>query len=395
LALNQLDNNFEFAVGKAKAGVRTEAQHNAVDRIVDVIQRHTRGAFNEVAVAAGVAIVYGVGKKIVQGSVRRAASFFGLGMAAMGATTALKESRKLETQRSQHAREMAQGRKAKEGAPLRGELEQSRVQFKKASDLQADLENTAIFQKELKDISLSEFGQALKAVAEIEARIRISDRGILNKEVSKLRLLRRNKRYGVDLIGYSDMTKIAQEQDQLDRLKAQAKVYLKKWAEDFGAKDFASVLQSAVSAEETLLMHGDKGVISQNEQFTKLKQKKVWQAFKKGALWGGIWGAAFQEVRAAFDSDLHGLVENAWEHIRGQVHTAIPNEHATLLEGMFRRGKEVWQGYHGTVHAADLAHAAGAGGAAGALHEQIFSGHHFKLPNGWEMKPDGDRKSVV
>ncbi|HYV33663.1 MAG TPA: hypothetical protein VE973_02345, partial [Candidatus Limnocylindria bacterium] len=157
-AIRNLDLDFEVVVGKAKAGVRSEAQFNAVDKIVDKIQRYSGGILNEKTVAVGVAIANTFFSKVVAGSVKRAATAFGLGVVATGAMAAGRESRKLEVERMQHARERAQGKEvANPGlAKRRAELEQSRIQTKSVQDLENGLNRTLFSRlegKEAKDLT--------------------------------------------------------------------------------------------------------------------------------------------------------------------------------------------------------------------------------------------------
>jgi hypothetical protein len=379
-ALERLGDDFQIVVGKAKAGVRTEAQFNAVDNVVDIIQKHTHGVFNEATVSAAVAVVYSVGKKVVSGSVKRAATFLGVGMGAMGVTSALKESRKIEMERAQHAREMAQGRKV-EGdeskAERRKEVEESRIEFKKAKDLEAELNRTLFDRLQSKDISQlteTEYQEAMRAVAEIDTRIKISDKGVnLKPKTSRWQFWRSNQTKKIDLIGYSDITQVENERNSLDIAKTKAKLALKRWAEANGGRNFNNDLVQASDNHINVIFNGDKGILKQQERFKAMKRKRVLQAFKKGALWGGALGTLVQEVRAGFDGDLHGLADRAGDYIKGVKHFVKKDEEVTLLEGALRRGQEY---FDSPVH------------AAGPPHDEILGSQTFRMHDGIKWVED-------
>ena len=159
-------------VGKAKAGVRTEAQYNAVDRITNFIVKHTGGVFTEQTVAVGVAAVYGAATKFAGAAFRKASGILG----GAGALAGMQESRRLERERAQHAREMAQGRKLKspDKAKRRKELEESRIQFKKFGDIKNDLE-ISVLNRGSAEFSEAEYNEGLKVLADLEARVKVSN----------------------------------------------------------------------------------------------------------------------------------------------------------------------------------------------------------------------------
>lgn len=381
-ALSNLDTNFKVIIGKAKAGVRTEAQYNAVDVIVDKVQNMTGGVLNEKAVAVAAASVNALFSKVVQGSVRRAAGVFGLGTLAAGGAAAAKESRKIELERMQHAREMAQGKKVKNEteAKRRQELEKSRIETKTVSELQSGL-NTALFDKlsdrDAKDLTQDEYKQALSALSDIDSRIQISDNGIVKApKTSKWQFWRKGKSNRLDLISFSDVASVEQERRNLDVARAKAKIKLKEWAAHNGS-DFNNDLNLAKSEKTNEIFNGDTGIKKQNEIFHKLKRERVVKAFAKGVLIGGAVGLAVQEIRAAFDSETEGALEHGWKELWGNHHDHSPGQHVTLAEGVRRRIQNLFE------------HSNQAGPNFTNLHEQTVGAHHFKLPAGMDMRPDG------
>lgn len=381
-ALEGLDSNFKIVIAKAKAGVRSEAQFNAVDRIVDKIQNWTGGVINEKTVAVAVATANTVFSKVVQGSVKRAAGAFGLGAVVSGAAGAARESRKIEVERMQHAREKAQGKEVKNPAlaKRREELEASRIQTKKSQELGTEL-NAKLFDRligrEAKDLTEAEYNQALVALADIDSRIQISDNGIVkNPKTNKWQFWKSGKAQKIDLISYSDVTKVDQERDQLDVLRARAKVELKKWAEE-NDRDFKNDLSTKKADKAEELFGGEKGIKKQNEIFQKLKRQKVWKAAWRGTVIGGGLGMAMQEAHAFVDSNQEGLAEHGWHALTGNHHPNLPGEKVTLAEGIRRRAMELFEHPdHGTTFV--------------NLHDQATpGGHNFKLPEGYAMQSDG------
>lgn len=395
----QLD--FDVVVGKAKSGAKTEAQFNSVERVVDKIQAKTRGvfgfAFNETAITAIVSAAYFVKKSLFTRGLSSAAGVAGIAVGA-GATAAFREGKVLERERMQHAREMAQGRKFDESsATRRRELEQFRLQFKTAKELKANLKNT-LFDwldsgRGIEDLSVGEYNQALAAVAEIDSRILEGERGIVTRKRKWWKFWRKEykeERHKADLIGYSDPTKIAEEEWQLDVARAAAKVLLKKWALAHGKTEaqFKADLQSAVEGKITSFYQGEQGINQLNERFKKFKHKKMWQVGKRAALWGAIFGTAIQEASAFGQEQTYGVLEHGWDAVRGQHHTFAPGEHTTMLESGLQRIKKGWDYLFPTAH------------VAGPPVEVQFNATKYKLNGGLRLEdnpatPDPNDRVLV
>ncbi len=218
--LEELDLDFDVVVGKAKSGVRTEAQFNAVDKIIDKIQKTRVGRFaNEATVAIAVSLAYSLSAGLSQ----RLASSRLFAWGSFGATAALgasigglREKKRLEEERKQHGREMAMNKKfSPEKSPRRKEMEEFRYETKEATALADALEQSLYRTKEdgareVRNLTQEELQVVLANLTEIESRIKLSDRE------------------RVDLISFSDSTKVERERLRLDILRAQAKVDLRK-----------------------------------------------------------------------------------------------------------------------------------------------------------------------
>jgi len=376
-SLDKLVTETNIILGNAKKSVRTEAQFNTVDRIVDKIQRTKIGRFvNETTVASAVAIAYCVGANLSQ----RIASSKLFAWGSFGATALLgtgiaaaRESRNIETDRRQHAREMAQGRKFNpREAERRKEMEESRIETVSAQSLMAKLENQC-YQKdkegkpELKKLNPEEIQSALASLAEIESRLRLS----AGKKI--------------DLIEYSNSKSVEQEFTALLILKNKVKVDIKKLiAEDKGllpenisSEDF---FKSLVETKNRELTRGEKGIEQKNAIFKKMKGKHVWRAARNGLISGLVVGAAAQELHALFVDSKEGLLENVLSPnpanaAETAAHAAPTPQNYTFLEGIRR-----W--FSGELPPRlNLDH----------LHTTIIGNNHISLPEGADLiqNPDG------
>ncbi len=217
--LEDLDLDFDITLGRAKEATRTKTELTAFERVFHKLgQVPVLGAVvneNTLAVVATVVAVK-VAEKGLQMGARSAGNIvlplIG-GALVAGGLTAKRKSRELKERRAQAARERARGEQLDEGAEsLRGKIEQFdyRENVRSARELTERLE-TALYQDgELRNLSVEELMAAIALLADIEARIELSDT------------------QQIDLIGYSDARQIYQEETRLDILRARAKVDLRK-----------------------------------------------------------------------------------------------------------------------------------------------------------------------
>jgi len=366
--LEELDLDFDVIVGKAKSGVRTETQFNAVDRIIDKIQKTKVGRFvNETTISTAVSVAYSLGA----GASRRLASSRLFAWGSFGATAAfgagiagLREKKRLEEERRQHGREMAMNKKfAPEKSPRRKEMEEFRYETKEATALADALEQSLYKYKEdgtreLRDLTQDELRVVLANLNEIESRIKLSDRE------------------KVDLISFSDSTKVEQERLRLDILRAQAKVDLRKITsgEDLkipNDKTLEEYLSSLTGARLEQLIKGDEGMEKRDALFKSMRNKRVAKAVVKGLVTGLVIGGAAQEVSAFFREGQEGFIEGLIKGHKGATKETI---HFTSLEYLRRY-------FTGDLPRADMSN----------LHEVIIGDSHIKLPEGVDAlrNPDG------
>lgn len=306
-SVDALDLDFDVVLGNARDSIQTEAQHNVVDKAIEFAKKTPLGVLvNESTLAAGIAIAAGV----ITGLSKRVASSRLAAIGTFGATAALSggiigyaENKRTKEDRSQHAREMAQGRTYEKGAsPRREEMDAFIHETREASRL-----SSAIRKATTPEAKLS-------AIADAEARIQLMDRE------------------HIDLLSYSDPAKVEQERFDLDMARAQAKAELRKTPADAG-KSFDEVLKELVDARSQELTKGEGGIEDRDRLFSKMKTKRVAGAAAKGVLIGLTVGTAAQEAAAFFNDEQTGLVEHL---VRGASADHGQVVHTTWMEGLRR-----------------------------------------------------------
>ena len=367
--MKESDLDFDFVIGKAKMGARTEAQFNGIDRLTEKIASSKIGGFvNEATIASAVAITYSLGtfvsKRMINNKIL-AWSSFGATAGLATVFSGLRESRRLEEERRHHAREMAKGKKFDSNkSPRRKGMEEFRQETREANGLTDSLEgglyNFKDGKKESKQLTQEEFNKTLANLAEIESRVKISDQ------------------QKIDLISFSDGKKVDIERLRMDIARAQAKVELRKMIKtnsEFlaGGKSFDELLQSVQETRMKQLIEGDGGIEKRNVLFKKMKHKKVAKSMLKGLAIGLTIGAAAQEIGAVFQGDQEGLMD-----VRSAFGAdgAVPAEaqHYTVLEYLRRLATN------------DFPKAEG----LGSMHALVVGGHHISIPEGSDLIPNPD-----
>jgi len=373
-ALDNLDLDFDVIVGKAKSGVRTEAQFNTLDKIIDKIQQSKVGSFvNETTVSAAASIAYCTGAALSRrfvGSKLAAWGSFGATALLGSGIAAAREKKRLEDERKQHFREMAQGEKIEAGSKRREEMEMYRYETKDATSLSNNLEDSLYNfnekgERETKTLDQQSFQEAIGNLAEIESRIKISDRQKL------------------DLISFSDKSKVTEERLRMDLLRATAKKDLEKLLTSSNGtlalpngKTFSEFLNSVSESKMTEINGGDSGIEKRNELFNKMRNKKVFKAGIKGLVTGIVIGGAAQEIGAFFRDGQEGLLESFFANNAhaAEAQQAIPAVQSyTVLE--YARH---W--ISGDFPRMD----------ASRINEVIINGNHVQLPEGADLVQNDD-----
>lgn len=295
----QLLEDFEVVVGAAKLGVRTEAQFNAVDRLTQKISNTKLGSLvGPETISGALALVYGASESVLSGSLRTAAtSLLGFGGSALvsGALAGAKESFRITEERMQHMRDLAKGKEFEpDKMRRRAELQPTVYAAERVSDATAEL--SVLTQKiESGSWDKSDAEALIGKLASVNAKISISDR---------------TQR---DLLSYTDEKTIEEQRKQLDILRAQARVVLKRLSGEpamvavLNGKSVSEVLESQKNVITDSLFSLE--IDTKDRLFRTLKAKRVGSALFKGVATGLVIGGISQEVRAFFDQNLQGAVE--------------------------------------------------------------------------------------
>lgn len=337
MSLDDLDKEVDLVIGKARLGVRTEAQYNNFDKVTEHIRNSFVGRFvDETTIASAVAIAGSVINRVAQGAARSkfiAWGTFGLSAVLGSGFAAMRESHKVEDERRDHARSMAKGgRQIDADSKRRIEMEKIRYETVHAGEVANNL-----LERIHNVDSVEDFNAAMTLLVQAESRIRISDQ------------------QSIDLLTYSNAQSVEQERFNLDIVRAQAKVELRNKYEAgllstsvgsitgsiHNMKSFDEFLDSALEAKMESLVHGEEGIEEKNELFSKMKRRKVAAAAAKGLASGLVVGSVVQEISALFNDNQEGLVEHAFDSMSGQEPDLSKN--ATVLEGFreYLTGEEI------------------------------------------------------
>lgn len=359
--LQALDFELEVVVGEAKAGVRTEANFDRVDRLVDKMKRNKVGQFvSETSLATAVALSYSVGaaaskrlasSKLFAWGTLGASAVFGAGLAAA------RERHKITEERRQHGRDMAKGKSFDaEKSPRRVEMEKFRIQTVDINQICDNLEDS---RKRVNGLDRNGLMVAVAELADLEARVSLSDQ------------------QHIDLLSYSDFHKVDAERLRADGLRVQMKRELRaKLAQVDPTENFDNVLRQMTDIQTQRLIHGAggaEGIEAKDRAFQKMRRSRSAKAAAVGLATGLVVGGAFQELRAALSDRVEGLADG----LRGGKQPIVEGKHIfTPLETIRR-----W--FAGELKSSS---------AEGNFHDvTLFSGQTVKLPEGVEFVSQGDQ----
>jgi hypothetical protein len=288
-SINDLDINVELTLGRAKDRLQTAEQMRGFDKIWNKFKNTRVGRWigNEAAVSLVGAAVYSTGKffglKALRSKLGQWFTFGGTAVAA-GIVVGANEARRLEQERAQHSRESAKGMFFKEDdMKRRQEMDKYKLEtVSSASIISALNQDKANLEKQNPDstgISL-----ALKNLIDIEARF-------------KLNSLRK-----IDLVKYSAPGKVERERTDIDLLRAQIKVLLRK-----NNPNFDATFAREVENQQHHLLKNDKGGIEAiDRRFKHMKWRRA--AFKglTATVIGGVVGYVGHEAVGALSHWISG-----------------------------------------------------------------------------------------
>jgi len=325
MKMEELDLDFDIIVGKAKSSIKTEAKYNVVDKIIDKLDnvgvtKYISPATLSTAVGISYTVAAAFSTRLLR-SKALAYGTFGASAAVSGVLMGVNESKRLADERRQHNREMAKGAEIEDGSKRREEMEgfnyetlDARSSIDEINSLLYSVDENGA--KKLNNLSESDIRSALAKIADIESRNKISNQ------------------QKIDLINYSSLELVEKERTEMDILRAQSKVEIKKLLSDpkfkdiFGEKSFDEYLDSLKKATESSLLGGESGIEKKDALFRKMKNEKAAIKAVKTILVGVTIGATVQEVGALFRDDVVGLFEGAFskDHSFENVRIQTPLE---------------------------------------------------------------------
>ncbi len=319
--LEDLDLEFEVVIGKAKAGVRTEANYNKVDKLVEKISSTKLGSLvNETTLATGIGVAYSIatalGTKIAS---NKALAWGTLGASTLltGGIAGIRENKRLQDERRLHNRQMAQGKNFEPDAKRREEMEEFRYKTESAESLTKMISKIYDEEGSIDKISYQELIETLDSISEIDTRTQLSNK------------------HKIDLISFSEATSVEKERTNLLIENAKTKVELRKLLSNRtdlvlpGNLSFDDYLKKLSDTKVTLFLKGEEGTENKNKLFNKMKAKRVAQTSIKAAGVGLAIGTLFQETAALFNESKQGSIERLFDG-------KSENSSTTMVEGIRR-----------------------------------------------------------
>jgi len=344
--LAKFDFDLNIVLGRAKEGIKTEKDYNLAEKAIELLRKTKLGSMvNETTLAISIGAAASVltqGSQWLLRSKALAVGTIGLSAVASSAFAGIKESQMqkreretLETRsatghnintdisaasfRANQIKDSIEQLEAGQNKSLKdwGQKNKLKNELKRTEKFKEDLEakekfiyikktalslsnrlDEAIFEnkddgKQEKEVKTQkEFNEILDALAEVEARLGIS-----------------NERK-IDLISYSKAFNVENERRGLLMAKWAAKSKLNAIGTKF-SEHWNIDLQSRIDAyRQEMLQSGDEAVSKKDAVFNKYKNKKILKQVIKGLATGATIGLIAQEAAAFFSGKSEGLAEN-------------------------------------------------------------------------------------
>lgn len=368
--LENEDFEFDVIYGRSKAGVRTEEHFNQTERIMNKLLTSKVGQFaNETTIAIALSCVSALVVRSIASMPGKIVPILGTALISSGFAKKREEMEQIR-KRTDAFRKNAQGKFGDlTKMPVRAEMLSTNYKTESASDLLKNIdENLRILETDGKNLTEQEVNSILAELTSLEALIQLSDR-------------RR-----IDLITYSDPTKVVEERKNLDIKGRLIKDALRKIFENGQHKipegqDFETYFNSLTTAEENrLISEENTGIDAKDRLFNKMKKEKGWKAAKRAFVSGMFIGATMSEVFGLIQGHT-GIVEDIVHDIRGEniLPPGVGVEQLTMTAYL----KHLIEG--------DLPKM-----DPGRIHEVLIGENHIKLPEGVNMiqNPDGSYNLV-
>lgn len=292
-SIDRVLDGFSVHFGESRSGVRTEAEYSKVDNILSKIERSKLGSVigSEYAISAAAAVI-GAGTFMARkgaSTLARATFIPGLSSVLAGGIAAHREGFTMKQERAQHAREIASGKEFSPEDKRRVQLEAAEYKMISSEEV---LDKFSSFKGQLKsgEINSANIDDVIAFLASTEARIGYSDKN------------------NIDLLSFSDPSKIEDERFAIDLARAELKTELNKLGlnNDDVVQRYNNFFESEAEA-----LAGD---ISEKDQiFDKLRHKRMLKVGAATAATSFAMGLLSQEVVASLSSNHEGLVEQLWD----------------------------------------------------------------------------------
>lgn len=316
-SIDEILSGMRIIAGHAREGVRSQAKYDAVDKTIEKLTKSRVGSLlSPEVITAAVTTTASLLRLGSTKAVGAAAMTLAPGLGA-GLLAGVRERKRVKDERTQHAREMAQGKDFSNGAKRREQMERTRYETKNASDLTTELRSR------IEGSVLDEGGDealraAIDALSAITTRVNYSDGN------------------GVDLISYSSAHGVGEERMDLDIAIAEAKIATG------GRLTPEALIALGLPADATLEMLIEErsseffetienDMSAKDMAFRKLRRRRVAGAASIGVVSGLTLGIASQELGAMISDSRSGLVEQLWR-AENKPHDGA--DHLTLLHGL-------------------------------------------------------------
>ena len=278
-SLEDIMEGFEIVIGEARSNVRTEAHRDALDRLMNRWEQGRVSRFIPPEIVGGAAsAALWFAQRGATNLARIATAGFG-GSAVTGIAAGLKERNRVTTDRAQMARQFASGLELPGRTKYDQELAETIYKGTPATQL------TEVLRAALREGNNDAIRQALLAS---ETLSRMSDT--------------RN----IDLITYSDPTRIEEERFALDLARAELRAHLRDVAPDA----LTNLDRDVVARMERL---AESELDAKDAAFVKLRRKRsIKMGVKTGLVAAGTMIAG-QEVVAAFSPDHYGIADEIFK----------------------------------------------------------------------------------
>lgn len=298
----------DVLTGETRTGVRTGVSHGRLEEKIDKWSQKAGGFVGPETITIAASLALGVAKM----SFTKALTLTGAIGAGAGVLGYLRERKRVNDDNWQHSREMAMGQEFEKNSKRREQMEQTRYETVKATDIIESI-NESFEREKLDDGGREALEAAVAALVAAESRKQLSDQ--------------RN----IDLIAYSSKTEVELERFNMDLTIAKAKVELRKRLASGGGELLG---RQGVTVEELLSSETDayNDYVESIEQDIDAKDEALKKIRHRRALKAGAAAAATSLVIAGgvhFAEVGIGLVDSGF----GTTHHEASNNFAKQAVG--------------------------------------------------------------